>query len=1369
MAFLDHRMEVEKFDGSNYRDWKFAMSVMLKGRGLWKYVNGTATYPVDDVKKCELHDRESDLAYSLIIQTIDKGQYIHVRHTESAKDAWDALGEQYNKVSLYQQTVMRQKYHSVRYQSGSNMLEHINCMKTLRDQLNEMGDTITDKQLACDLLASLPLDKYEALITSLDVQGEENLQFDRLKYLLLQFSDREAFNDSTRKDSEANFAKSSDCYRRVPGKRRNGLCYNCGSPHHFKRDCPQSKDKACSRGGRNSSQSKQNYHQQSGHRNSNWHRQRHSTGHTARMTSVTSSTAFIAKKYCKNFECKSSDDNVWIIDSGASDHMTSKKSDLSSYERFDCPHKVILGDNSETYAEGKGKLHCYFGLGDDKDKVSNYAVTLHNVLFVPKLGQSLLSVRKIDEHGGHVVFYKGRVSIRHKRRLHGLGYSCNSLFHIHVIPRHDLNTVLDRDSKKIWHERFGHIGMKRLESMLSGDKVSGISSFPNKFLCEGCIKGKLHKTPFRNSEFVASDLLELVHSDVCDMTEHSVGGNRYYITFTDDKSRFVHTMFMKHKSEAFHKFKEYVNLVENVTGKRIKILRSDNGGEYDSHKFVDFCKSRGIYIQRSIPRTPEQNGVAERLNRTLCESARTMLKSANLPNSLWGEAIATATHIHNRSQTSAAGNITPYEHWYGRKPNVSYFRVFGCLAYVHIPKELRRKLEGKASKVVFVGYPSGTKGWKFFDPISKRMFVSRDAVFLEDQFMETGDRHEDGHGRTSCVGCDCVAQEENSSEEFFESAEIAPDTEPNVEVAPVAEIIPTDVDNGNLPVQPTYEETFMQSLPMPGTKRQVKPVGKIAYCLRAASLLADINEPITIEEAWSGKDGDKWKKATDSEFQSLKDMKTWDLVESPANVNIVGCKWVFKIKRNSDNSINRFKARLVAQGFSQEEGIDFEEVFSPVVRYSTIRVLLSLAAILDLELHQMDVTTAFLNGDLDKDIYMKQPKGYIDLHHPNFVCKLRKSIYGLKQAARLWNIAFDSFLKQLKFKQIYADACVYIHSYEHSGYVIIALYVDDLLILSNDVDLISKTKIMLNSKFCMIDQGEAHCILGMTIKRDRQKRCLWVSQPKYLEGILHRFGMEDCNPVSTPLDVSQKFRRLKADEDAFNKEIYQAVIGCLTYAMTATRPDLASAVGILSRFMSNPGIEHWQGVKRILRYLKGTIDYSLFFDGSSNEVVLTGYADADHAGDLDTRRSTSGYVFLLGSCCVSWRSKQQPTVAKSSTEAEYIALSGASDECIWLRRLLTEIGFQQKLPLVLFEDNRGAIDLSKNPKFHDRTKHIDVHFHSCRERVQNGDISVLHCPSDQMVADIMTKALPRTVFERMRLMMGVVPEGSYTIPIEGKC
>ena len=625
-------------------------------------------------------------------------------------------------------------------------------------------------------------------------------------------------------------------------------------------------------------------------------------------------------------------------------------------------------------------------------------------------------------------------------------------------------------------------------------------------------------------------------------------------------------------------------MVENLTGERIKCLRTDNGGEYLSKAFNDHLKKKGIKRQLTLPGTPQQNGVAERADRTIQETARSMLCAAKLPDSFWAEAVLTAVILKNRSPTIAVKDATPYEEFTGDIPDVSNLRVFGCTAYMHIPKERRHKWDYKSTKCIFIGYSICRKAYRLWNPDTKTVHESRDVIFMEKDF----------NNRTVA---ERSVQESNSK------------------ATPVCEEDMSDEEasidkNQDVQLERNEEEVIEEDQPpLRRSCRVTKAPDKLGMisgnwweCEDALYTYSSdiLEEPKTFEEALESTSSLEWQQAMNNEIESHKKNETWTLEELPTGRKAIDCRWVYKIKHNADGSVERYKARLVAKGYSQQEGIDYEETFSPVARYTTIRSIIAIANQLDLELHQMDVATAFLNGTLKEEIFMKQPEGYAKKNKENLVCKLQKSIYGLKQASRCWYNTMHNFLKELDYKQCSSDTCLYTKQVG-ANFVIIALFVDDLLIASNNMQLLQNEKRLLSGKFEMKDLGEAHYILGIQIKRDRSKKLTMLHQSKYLMQLLEKFGMKDCRPVMTPQD--QNVKLLPNEGEAHDKAKYEALIGSITYAVTGTRPDLAQALGSLSQFCSNPGTEHWVAAKRILRYIKGSLNYGIVYDGSKEKDV----------------------------------------------------------------------------------------------------------------------------------------------------------------------
>jgi len=496
-----------------------------------------------------------------------------------------------------------------------------------------------------------------------------------------------------------------------------------------------------------------------------------------------------------------------------------------------------------------------------------------------------------------------------------------------------------------------------------------------------------------------------------------------------------------------------------------------------------------------------------------------------------------------------------------------------------------------------------------------------------------------------------------------------------------------------------------------------------------------------------------WTKACEYEIDALSKNKTWELVDLPSGRKAVKSKWVFKLKADG-----RHRARLVAKGFTQIPGIDYDETFSPVARFESIRLLLALAALEDWEIHQLDVKSAFLNGVLDEEIYMEQPQGFIITGKENQVCRLKKAIYGLKQASRAWNQQFHGVLTGLGFTRTYADAGVYVyHKRGEDGPLFVILYVDDITIMGTSLEAVKRLKADLAKRYEITDLGEINSYLGIRITRDRSKKRIEIDQTGYIKDILDRFGMTDANPHNTPLPAGAEIHLVKYNGQASQSDIkaYQSVVGSLLYVQIGTRPDISFAVSRLAQYAANPSPEHLRLTKYVLSYLLGTVDMRLCYDGAEGE-GLFGYSDSSLGDHTDDRHSTSGYVFLLANGAISWSSRKQKTIAQNTTEAEYMGMTDAANQAIWYRGFLSELGYSVDNPIPIHGDNKGAIDLALNPVTGRRSKHIDIKHHVIREYIDEAQILLIRTPTTEMVADGFTKSLSRTLLLRFNSHMGLI-------------
>ncbi|GJZ35815.1 retrovirus-related pol polyprotein from transposon TNT 1-94 [Tanacetum coccineum] len=674
------------------------------------------------------------------------------------------------------------------------------------------------------------------------------------------------------------------------------------------------------------------------------------------------------------------------------------------------------------------------------------------------------------------------------------------------------------------------------------------------------------------------------------------------------------------RNEAFSKFKEWKQLVENQNGRKLKKLQTDNGLEFCNQEFNNLCKESGVAIHLTVAGTPQQNGLAERMNMTLLNKVRYLLIQSGLSDSFWAEATVTAEYLINRSPSTALKKKTPIDLWSRHPTNYEILRIFGCVAYPHVNQ---RKLKPRAINAY---------SW----------------VILMDTLKGTGAAY---------------SKKEVEFEVELQGSRVEPTVDPHTEENPGNK----DEEQDEGPQQQNLDNY-------------------VPVCDRAKRTTA-------IPEAINSSEKDEWVRAMKEKVSSLKKNHTWELVDQPPGQKLVSCKWLYKIKEGIKGVQKpRYKARLVTQGFTQRAGIDYNVVFLPVVRHTSIRVILSLTACEDYELEQLDVKTTFLRGNLKETIYMRQPPGFEE---------------GIGNKSE-----------------------------------------------------IEYTKGLLRKEFDMKELGPCRKILGMEIVSDRGNRTLKVSQSGYVHKILNNYRMNNGKSVSAPLGAHFKVslkdcQSNDLDVERMSKVPYANVVGSLMYLMVCTIPDIAYAVSIVSRYLANPGKNYWEAVKWILKYLKGTADVGLVYGRDQGKHVdVDGFVDADYAKDPDKGRSITGYVFMVHGCVVSWKATLQHVVALSTTEAEYMALTEAVKESIWLKGLLIELGVNLR-SVVVNCDNQSAIHLSRNAMFHERTKHINVRYHFIREIVESKEIEVAKIGTKDNAADAFTKVVPGPKFKYCMKILGV--------------
>lgn len=1118
-----------------------------------------------------------------------------------------------------------------------------------------------------------------------------------------------------------------------------------------------------------------------------------------------------------------SDQSSWIVDTGCSDTMTPN------------PHLITNRSPCHSYVKtASGDLISSEFSGQIQIDTPDHLIKLNNVLYVPGLSDNLLSVSSQAQMGNLILFddqcgYTVPATTAAKTLFQQLAQKSfltstlrNGLYtydpteipptklspqastvKVSTTPTQDCD--VSNLSFDTWHRRFAHLNFDDLARVSSVVDGFHIASKQHSTDCSSCIISKSKRSTHKPTKSRATRIGDLTHVDLGVINVPSINGYRYYLLFVDDFSRFTTIHCISKKRDCADLIKSYSTQLFNKTGRYPLVIRSDNAKEFSTSDLVQWTSERGMKLQTSNAYTPEQNGVVERMNLTITSAATAMLNYSGFPQSFWEFAFETAVFVRNVSPTSCNPfYITPYELWHSKRPNVSNLRIFGEPAYVHVPHELRRKLDPKAHAYHFIGYSevNGTKGWKFIDLQSHGIHHSCDVTFLKDPCFPVCDSQlfspadivaDDHYADSEYAGSDADSEYTDATSSLQPNLSVPVDShnadqEPD-QTSESASISndsdqPLDDDSGHdnpPPASPEPEHPPRQEISSNIDTRNILPnrrrdntqgIMDIRRSLRAERLAnrhplvsdetprayfsrklgqiafkasRDTNCPQSVQEIEQRSDYSLWQDAMTSELQSLAKHNTFnDTVPLPASRQPISSKWVFRIKYNPDGSVNKYKARLVVRGFSQREGVDYHDTYAPVAHLASLRALLSHCASEDYHIDQCDVETAFLIPELDEDIWVKLPD--------NRITKLRKSLYGLKQAPRVWNSRIHGFLKKLGFEACTSDMCIYVRCEPDGTCFFIALYVDDLLLACRDRHMLDSVKAAINSEFKITDMGPVGYFLGFEIVRDRARRTLKLHQAAYTESILEKASMLDSKPLSTPANAAISLTndmspKCSADIDYMSKVPYRSLVGGLLYLVCGSRPDIAGAVSQVCRFVQNPGRQHWDAVKHILRYLQGTKTAGITLGGS--QTALRGYVDSDWASDPITRRSRTGYIFYLHDGPISWMSKLQSTVALSSTEAEYMALSTGSQEAVWLRSLLRDMKIISPSPdpVIIYGDNQGSLKLAKNPHNHSRTKHIDVRHHFVRDLIEDKVINVIFCPTEQNTADLLTKALPPPLFD----------------------
>ena len=1188
---------------------------------------------------------------------------------------------------------------SMQLKEGENVTDYVIRGENAAASLKSADEIVSDSLLVAMLLKGLP-SEYRTFATVI-TQRETETNFTEFKVALRSFEENERIQCRDSRDNDSVMKAGSH----QQGNGVNVTCYKCNKQGHKSFQCLEKTSQMgnqtvrcfnCGKEGHKSPgcPDKQKKPRFNG-------RGRGRGRDTAKMTSIDDCGGG------HSFVMRVTDDDVvhdsarsLLVDCGATAHIITDKEKFSSFEKNFDPSKHFIeladGNRSNNIVLGKGKATTVLY---DVNGIS-HNVILENALYIPSFSQDIFSVQSAVEKGASLNL---SANVSELRTPDGTRFNCEKKGKLYYLNKMAQEKCVSRSLNE-WHQVLGHCNERdimSLEKVVSGMKI--VNARREAEVCETCTLGKMPQTVSRIPDKKATKPLEFVHTDLAGpVTPTAREGFRYAMSFVDDFSGSYFVYFLKNKSDAVKALERY--LADTAPFGKVKRMRCDNAGEYMSDEFKQKLLDNQIRHEMSAPYSPHQNGTAERSWRTLFDMGRCLLIESGVSKKLWTYAVMASAYIRNRCFNPRIG-MTPYEAMTGNVPDLSGMHVFGSVCYAYV--QLKKKLDARSEKGIFVGYDRASPAYLVY--ISKTGEIRRvRCVRFTDRF-------------------DVVRQSED---------EFVPSDVPEGEVSSEDELVegPTDeelVDNGQRRYpdrnrnRPGYLDDYVANTNYDDCS--------VDYCYRLV--------PKTYADAVSSSESTCWQEAMEEEYRSLVDNETFELVGVPKDKPVVGGRWVFAIKTDSKGN-EKHKARYVAKGYSQTPNVDYGETFAPTARITSVRMLLQLAVQQGMVVHQMDVKTAYLNAPIDCELYMEQPEGYVELgrNGKKLVWRLKKSLYGLKQSGRNWSVVLQQFLISEGFNQSLSDPCVYTKEVKEAK-IILIVWVDDILVAASNENVLDSVKNSLKARFKMKDMGRLVWFLGIEVVQS--ERYIEMSQKRYIEKMLKKFGMEECKPKAMPCEMaSSKLTETdsKPLEDAY---IYRELVGSLIYLMTCTRPDICFVVTRLSQSLSKPTKANWEMAKHVLRYLKGTMDQGLRF-AKCDRLELEGFCDSDWGSDHTDRRSISGFAFQLSSegPLISWKSKKQQCVALSTCEAEYIALSVAVQEAKFLRQLIHDMFYSQE-QVIIHGDNQGAIALAKNPVHHQRSKHIDIRYHYVRSEVQSGTIGLEYVPTEYNIADVFTKPVSR--------------------------
>ena len=1369
-----------RLNNENYETWLYRTKICIRARGYKKefrlnFENKTLDPLVDDadLRKVKALTRvewtkimktmpeavseRRDKALDLLVQLISN-ELVHV--VQSAPQ--DPLAALVTIMRHFEGTTeenvddLNDKFGDLHRSDFDTMSKFTAAVTTTANQLRNLRHPVSEHTEKSTILKGLRgIPSYDVIRTTL-TQIKKTLTVQSLVQKLHTFEDK----DLNKADlvQELKSSKSSQPRNPKPAtkpkgenknRHKNYKCYECGQRGHISRNCPN--------------REKTDF-----------------MSHKFEITNDRDDGLLWVVLEGPVQSIKTSSGLTFCLDSGASAHHVNDRKYLRNIRRI--PRRVIsFANGGRNYTSLVGEVSVLTSSGR--------TLTIRNVYCSPFLASNYLSVSALAQQGIASRFSHTDCSLWQGDEMLWTGSAKDGTYYLTETSssiqesKTELATCqrrLQRASMSMAkaHLRMGHMCPETLRKTALAVDGLVLKTKQIGAACVACAQSKMKKTshskykdrqairprgstPTSPNPYDPAAVGSVVCSDVKGPWKDQNGRKAYFVSFIDKESGYAAAGIMAKKNEVLPHLKAYIAMLERATGKHVKGFVCDGGGEYNSS--VSYCKAVGIRVKQTAAQTPQQNSKAERFNQTISDIASVMLNQAKMPKRYFHMALAHAVWLYNRSVRGKCQNMTPYEIVHGTRPDLSAVRTFGSVGYCLLPSQRRRTGQDKGQKCRYIGHSSRAENFKCL--LENGEVVSRDTARIFENsftFFEAESQYQD------------ALMDESSDDD--EESPIDVGNPQTVSMGPPLPSSPPPVP----PVQPSRTEPrtpeSVAPSPTPGppvsrTKSGRPTIPPVRYgqdgsvnqviqglldhpddlpttALYANQTALDAG-PFTYSEVLSMHDSEEWISEIGKELDDFANMQTFEVVERTPGMRVLGSKWVCTRKLDVNGNEKRKRTRLTAKGYTQRKGTDYYSTYAPTVSFPILRAILTIALSLACIITSVDISKAFLYGVMDAVVFLEIPRGYQyskSLKHLDprkHALRLRKTVYGTKQAAARWYDHLSTTLKRLGFTAARVDPCFF-YKWVNGKPVFILIWVDDLLIMTPMPAERQALVQSLMERYSLRDEGEMEVFLNISIKRSKDK--VLMSMEHYIDNMLSRFGMSECNPVKHPIAAKPEAKEGEKDADS---TLYRAIVGSCMYLMVCCRPDIALAMSMLSRHLNNPKSTHMEAAKRLLRYLKGTKSKGLNID-AKGQLILNGYSDASHGDCSTTRKSTGGWFIRIGTSVVAWRASRQTFVAKSTFEAEYGALSELVSNIAYMRQIFRETKQNIKEPTAVHVDNNSALLAANQAKLSHRNKTVAIHFYHVRDAVHKNVVKVIHVSGDDNPADALTKPLFGNKFLKFR-------------------